>query len=57
MTTTITVQGGKSYNIPSDKVYQIVSLLEAIQVTQPSQQVREVLTNNPYGDGRALING
>ena len=55
MTTTITVQGGKSYNIPSEKVYQIVSMLEALQVIP--QQVREVLGTNPYEDGKTLING
>jgi hypothetical protein len=58
MTTTIIVQG-KSYTIPSDKVQNIVSLLEAYKIVQQQpQQVREVLSNQPYGnDGRVLING
>jgi len=57
MTTTITVQG-KSFTIPNDKVQHIISLLEAYKVVQqPQQQVREVLSNNPYSDGRTLING
>ena len=57
MTTTITVNG-TSYTIPNDKVQHIVSLLQAYRVTENNQQqVREVLTNNPYQDGRTLING
>jgi len=57
MTTTITVQG-KSFTIPNDKVQHIISLLEAYKVVQqPQKQVREVLSNNPYSDGRTLING
>jgi hypothetical protein len=56
MTTTIVFQG-KSYTIPNDKVQHIVSLLEAYKVTEQTQQVREVLINNPHGDGRTLING
>jgi hypothetical protein len=57
MTTTIIVQG-KSYTIPADKVQHIVSLLEAYKIVETPQQVREVLSNHPYGnDGRVLING
>lgn len=57
MTTTITVNG-VNYTIPNDKVQHIVSLLQAYRVTENNQQqVREVLTNNPYNDGRTLING
>jgi hypothetical protein len=57
MTTTITVNG-TSYTIPNDKVQHIVSLLQAYRITENNQQqVREVLTNNPYQDGRTLING
>jgi len=57
MTTTITVNG-TSYTIPNDKVQHIVSLLQAYRVIENNQQqVREVLVNNPYNDGRTLING
>jgi len=57
MTTTIIVQG-KSYTIPADKVQHIVSILEAYKIVETPQQVREVLSNHPYGnDGRVLING
>jgi hypothetical protein len=56
MTTTITVNG-VSYTIPNDKVQHIVSMLQAYRVTESQQQVREVLTNQPFTDGRTLING
>lgn len=57
MTTTISVQG-VSYTIPNDKVAIIVEMLKNYRVTEnKTQQVREVLANNPIADGKILING
>jgi hypothetical protein len=55
--TTVTIQG-VSYTIPNDKVQFIVEMLKSYRVTEThQQQVREVLTNHPFVDGRTLING
>jgi hypothetical protein len=57
MTTTITIQG-VNYTIPNDKVAIIVDMLKSYRVTETRQeQVREVLTNQPFVDGKVLING
>ena len=58
MTTTITVNG-TGYTISNEKVYHIVSLLQAYQaqLNIQQQQVREILNNHPNNDGRVLING
>lgn len=57
-TTNITIQG-INYTIPSDKVHLIIEMLKAYRVTETrnDSQVREVLSNTPYTDGRTLING
>jgi hypothetical protein len=57
MTTATVTVNGVNYTIPSDKVVHIISLLQAYRVTESQQQVREVLTNQPFTDGRTLING
>lgn len=57
MTTKVTVNG-MDYNIPSDKVHVILEMLNAYKVTENKQrEVREVLTNYPFPEGKTLING
>lgn len=57
MTSKITVNG-IDYHIPSDKVHVILEMLNAYKVTENKQrEVREVLTNYPFPEGKTLING
>jgi hypothetical protein len=57
MTTKFTVNG-IDYNIPNDKVHVILDMLNAYKVTEGRQrEVREVLTNYPFPEGKTLING
>jgi hypothetical protein len=57
MTTKVTVNG-MDYNIPSDKVHVILEMLNTYKVTENKQrEVREVLTNYPFPEGKTLING
>lgn len=57
MTTKVTVNG-IDYNIPNDKVSVILEMLNTFKITENKQrEVREVLTNYPFSEGKTLING
>jgi len=58
MTTTITVQNFGTFQIPTEKVSELISWIQSNQIFNPSQeQFREVLQSHPVNDGRTVING
>jgi hypothetical protein len=57
MTTTITIQNVGTFTIPTERVHEIVSWINSVQVVIPNNQTTEMLSSNIQNDGRTLING
>lgn len=58
MTTTVTIQNFGTFQIPTEKVNELINWVQNNQIFNPNQeQFREVLQSHLPNDGRVVING